>query len=59
MEPRRPRRLACRLHPGGKRSKVPYEEPFWFVMIVRDGLAVRYESYLDSEHVLVAAGLEE
>jgi ketosteroid isomerase-like protein len=38
---------------------VPYEKPFWFVMTVRDGLAVRYEPYLNSEHALEAAELEE
>jgi ketosteroid isomerase-like protein len=31
----------------GKRSKVPFEQPVWFVTTHRDGLDVRLETYLD------------
>ena len=31
----------------GKRSKVPVERPIWFVTTLRDGLAVRVETYVD------------
>jgi ketosteroid isomerase-like protein len=43
----------------GKRSKVPMEQPIWFVMTLRDGLAVRVETYVDPEPALEAARLEE
>ena len=44
----------------GKRSKVPFEQqPIWFVTTVRDGLAVRVETYVDREEALEAAGLQE
>jgi ketosteroid isomerase-like protein len=43
----------------GKRSKVPFEQPIWFVTTVRDGLAVRVETYRDRAEALKAAGLEE
>ena len=31
----------------GKRGKVPVERPIWFVTTLRDGLAVRVETYVD------------
>jgi len=43
----------------GKRSKVPVEQPIWFVMTLRDGLVVRIETYVDPEPALEAAGLSE
>ena len=43
----------------GKRSKVPVEEPIWFVTTLRDGLAVRVETYVDRAEALEAAGLSE
>ena len=43
----------------GKRSKVPVETPLWFVTTLRDGLAVRVETYTDPEPALQAAGLSE
>jgi ketosteroid isomerase-like protein len=43
----------------GKRSKVPMEQPIWVVMTLRDGLAVRVETYVDPEPALEAARLEE
>jgi ketosteroid isomerase-like protein len=43
----------------GKRSKVPMEQPIWFVATLRDGLAVRVETYVDANEALEAAGLEE
>jgi ketosteroid isomerase-like protein len=43
----------------GKRSAVPIEQPIWFVSTLRDGLAVRLETYVDSADALEAAGLEE
>jgi ketosteroid isomerase-like protein len=43
----------------GKRSKVPMEEPIWLVTTLRDGLAVRVESYVDRAEALEAAGLSE
>jgi ketosteroid isomerase-like protein len=43
----------------GKRSKVPVERPIWFVTTLRDGLAVRVETYVDPEPALEAAGLSE
>jgi ketosteroid isomerase-like protein len=43
----------------GKRSKVPVEGTIWFVTTYRDGLAVRVETYLNSEQALEAAGLSE
>ena len=43
----------------GKRSKVPVEQPIWFVMTLRDGLVVRIETYVDPEPALEAAGLRE
>jgi ketosteroid isomerase-like protein len=43
----------------GKRSKVPIEQPIWFVMTLRNGLAVRLETYLDPTPALEAAGLSE
>jgi ketosteroid isomerase-like protein len=43
----------------GKRSKVPIEQPIWFVMTLRNGLAVRLETYLDPTQALEAAGLSE
>jgi ketosteroid isomerase-like protein len=41
----------------GKRSEVPIEEPIWLVTTLRDGLAVRVESYVDRAEALEAAGL--
>ena len=43
----------------GKRSKVPVEQPIWLVTTVRDGLAVRVETYVDRAEALEAAGLSE
>jgi ketosteroid isomerase-like protein len=43
----------------GKRSKVPVERPIWFVTTLRDGLAVRVETYVDPKEALEAAGLSE
>ena len=43
----------------GKRSKVPVERPIWFVTTLRDGLAVRVETYVDPKEALEAAGLRE
>ncbi len=43
----------------GKRSKVPVEGPNWFVATLRDGLAVRVETYVDPSEALEAAGLSE
>ena len=43
----------------GKLSKVPIEQPIWFVTTLRDGLAVRVETYVDSTEALEAAGLRE
>ena len=43
----------------GKRSKVPMEQPVWIVTTLRDGLAVRVETYVDRAEALEAAGLEE
>jgi ketosteroid isomerase-like protein len=43
----------------GKRSKVPVEGPIWFVTTLRDGLAVRVETYVDPKEALEAAGLRE
>jgi ketosteroid isomerase-like protein len=43
----------------GKRSKVPIERPIWFVMTLRNGLALRLETYLDPTQALEAAGLRE
>ena len=43
----------------GKRSKVPVERPIWFVTTLRDGLAVRVETYVDPTEALEAAGLRE
>jgi ketosteroid isomerase-like protein len=43
----------------GKRSEVPLETPVWFVLTLRNGLAVRLETYLDRNEALEAAGLEE
>jgi uncharacterized protein len=51
--------VAATLTGRGKRSKVPYKLPVWWVTTVRDGLAVRVESYLDPEQALEAAGLSE
>jgi ketosteroid isomerase-like protein len=44
----------------GKRSKVPFEQqPIWFVTTVRDGLAVRVETYVDRAEALEAVGRRE
>jgi ketosteroid isomerase-like protein len=43
----------------GKRSKVPVERTIWFVTTLRDGLAVRVETYVDANQALEAAGLRE
>jgi ketosteroid isomerase-like protein len=43
----------------GKRSKVPVEEPIWLVTTLRDGLAVRVETYVDRAEALETAGLSE
>jgi ketosteroid isomerase-like protein len=43
----------------GKRSKANFEQPVWFVTTVRDGLAVRVETYVDRAEALEAAGLSE
>jgi ketosteroid isomerase-like protein len=43
----------------GKQSKVPMEQPIWLVTTLRDGLAVRVESYVDRDDALEAAGLSE
>jgi ketosteroid isomerase-like protein len=43
----------------GKRSKVPVERPIWFVTTLRDGLAVRVETYRYPKEALEAAGLSE
>ena len=43
----------------GKRSKVPVARPIWFVTTLRDGLAVRVETYVDPTEALEAAGLSE
>ena len=43
----------------GKRSTVPVEEPIWLVTTLRDGLAVRVETYVDRADALEAAGLSE
>jgi ketosteroid isomerase-like protein len=43
----------------GKRSQVPVERPIWFVTTLRDGLAVRVETYVDSTEALEATGLSE
>jgi ketosteroid isomerase-like protein len=43
----------------GKRSKVPIEGPIWLVTTLRDGLAVRVETYVDRTAALEAAGLSE
>ncbi len=43
----------------GKLSKVPVERPIWFVTTLRDGLAVRVETYVDPKEALEAAGLRE
>jgi ketosteroid isomerase-like protein len=43
----------------GKLSKVPIEQPIWFVTTLRDGLAVRVETYVDHTEALEAAGLRE
>ena len=43
----------------GKRGKVPVERPIWFVTTLRDGLAVRVETYVDPSEALEAAGLSE
>ena len=43
----------------GKRSKVPVERPIWFVTTLRDGLAVRVETYVDPKEALEAARLSE
>jgi ketosteroid isomerase-like protein len=38
---------------------VPVERPIWFVTTLRDGLAVRVETYVDPKEALEAAGLSE
>ena len=43
----------------GKRSRVPVELSSWFVTTLRDGLAVRVETFVDPKEALEAAGLEE
>jgi ketosteroid isomerase-like protein len=43
----------------GKRSKVPYEQPFWYIVTLRDGPVERVEAYADPEPALEAAGLSE
>ena len=43
----------------GKLSKVPMEQPIWFVTTLREGLAVRVETYVDPTEALEAAGLRE
>jgi ketosteroid isomerase-like protein len=43
----------------GKRSKADFEQPFWYVVTIRDGLTVRVEAYVDPAQALEAAGLEE
>jgi ketosteroid isomerase-like protein len=43
----------------GKRSKVPVERPIWFITTLRDGLAVRVETYVDPTEALEAAGLSD
>ena len=43
----------------GKLSGVPVEGAIWFVTTLRDGLAVRVETYVDSTEALEAAGLRE
>ena len=43
----------------GKRSKVPVGRPIWFVTTLRDGLAVRVETYVDPKEAREAAGLRE
>jgi ketosteroid isomerase-like protein len=43
----------------GKRSKVPVERPIWFITTLRNGLAVRVETYVDPTEALEAAGLRE
>jgi ketosteroid isomerase-like protein len=43
----------------GKLSKVPVERPIWFVATLRDGLAVRVDTYVDPKEALEAAGLSE
>ena len=43
----------------GKRSKVPVEQPIWFITTLRNGLAVRVETYVDPTEALEAAGLRE
>ena len=43
----------------GKRSKVPVEFASWFITTLRDGLAVRVETYVDPTDALEAVGLRE
>jgi ketosteroid isomerase-like protein len=43
----------------GKRSKVPVEQPIWLITTLRDGLAVRVDTYVDPTEALKAAGLSE
>ena len=43
----------------GKRSKVPMEQTVWFITTLRDGLAVRVETYVDPTEALEAAGLRD
>jgi ketosteroid isomerase-like protein len=43
----------------GKLSKVPVEQPIWTVTTLRDGLAVRVDTYVNRAEALEAAGLEE
>jgi uncharacterized protein len=42
----------------GKQSKAGFEQPWWYVATLRDGLTVRVEAYLDPEQALEAAGLQ-
>jgi ketosteroid isomerase-like protein len=43
----------------GRLSNVPMEQPIWFVSTLRDGLAVRVETYVDPAEALEAARLSE
>jgi ketosteroid isomerase-like protein len=43
----------------GTQSKAPFDELFWYVATVRDGLVVRVEAHPDGAQALEAVGLSE
>jgi ketosteroid isomerase-like protein len=51
--------VAVTVRGQGKQSKAGFEQPLWYVVTFRDGLAVRIDTYAAPRPALAAAGLRE